>query len=113
MISITKEDIIEELDQLPPESLSELQAFIQFLRFKSEKKSPQPIRLGGLWKDLPPLTEEDIAQARREMWLSTLTATFGMWADRSDVEKNSVEYVQNIRRGHRLNDFIDQADETD
>lgn len=68
MIIITKENIIDELDQLPPESLSELQAFIEFLRFKSEKKSPSPIQLGGLWKDLPPVTAEDVAEARREMW---------------------------------------------
>ena len=68
MISITKEDIIDEIDQLPPESLSELQTFIEFLRFKSKKESPKPIQLGGLWKNLTPVTEEDIAEVRREMW---------------------------------------------
>jgi hypothetical protein len=36
-----------------------------------------------------------------------------MWADRHDVEKDGVEYVQTIRRGHRLNDFLEQSDETD
>ncbi|MCL4266075.1 MAG: DUF2281 domain-containing protein [Anaerolineae bacterium] len=68
LLTVTKAEIIDELDELPPESLPELQAFIEFLRFKSEKEPKKLIRLGGLWKDLPPVTEEDIAEARREMW---------------------------------------------
>lgn len=67
-MTVTKEDIIDELEQLPPESLSELRAFIEFLRFKSEQGPMKPIQLGGLWKDLPPVTEADIAEARHEMW---------------------------------------------
>lgn len=65
---VTKQLIIDELEALPPESFPELQAFIEFLRFKSEKEPKKLIQLGGLWKDLPPVTEEDIAEARREMW---------------------------------------------
>jgi len=63
-----KEDVVNALDDLPPESVSELIAFIEFLRFKSQKQPPRLIKLGGLWQDLPPVSENDIAEARREMW---------------------------------------------
>lgn len=112
-LTVTKTEIIDELEGLPPESLPELQAFIEFLRFKSEKEPKKLIQLGGLWKDLPPATEENIAEARREMWQQALAATFGMWADRDDIDGDSVSYVQSIRRGHRLNDMLEQVDEAD
>ena len=95
-MSITKEDIIDKLDQLPPESLSELQAFIEFLRFKSDKHAG-----------------EVVEQSRQTMWQLALQATFGMWADREDVAGDGVTYVQRIRRGHRLNDFLEPIDEAD
>jgi len=57
---------------LPPGQFAELYNYIAYLRFKSTKQKPRLIQLGGLWKGLPPLTEEDIAEARREMW-----GTFG------------------------------------
>lgn len=47
-LDVTKDDIVAELDRLPPESLSEVQKFIEFLRFKSSKRPSQLIRLGGL-----------------------------------------------------------------
>ena len=65
---LTKKDIINELETLPPETLPELQAFIAFLRFKSKKKERRIIKLGGLWQHLPPIDENDIVEARREMW---------------------------------------------
>lgn len=68
LITAKKEDIIDKLDELSPENLAELQAFIEFLRFKSDKEPKQVIKLGGLWKDMPPVTEEEIAEARREIW---------------------------------------------
>ncbi len=64
----TKEDVVNALDELSPENVSELIAFIEFLRFKSQKQPPRLIKLGGLWQDLPLVTEEDIVEARREMW---------------------------------------------
>ena len=64
----TKEDLISSLDELPPESVSELIMFIEYLRFKSQKKRPHIIKLGGLWQDLPPLSETDIDEVRQEMW---------------------------------------------
>jgi ABC-type Fe3+-citrate transport system substrate-binding protein len=66
--AVTKEKVVKALDELPPEQLLEVNRFIEFLHFKSEEEPKQVIRLGGLWKDLTPVTEEDIAEARREMW---------------------------------------------
>ena len=91
-LPITKKEIIDDLNVLPPEVLPELHAFMEFLRFKSEK------------------THDKVAgQTQREMWRSALKATFGMWSDRDDVDRDDMEdgvtYVQNIRRGHRLNDL--------
>jgi bifunctional DNA-binding transcriptional regulator/antitoxin component of YhaV-PrlF toxin-antitoxin module len=36
---------------------------------------------------------------------AALQETFGMWADRDDIPSNSVEYMDQIRSGHRLNDL--------
>jgi len=64
----TKEQIIHTLDVLPPESLREVQQFLDFLRFKSQQRTREPaIALGGLLEGYR-FTEEDIAQARCEMW---------------------------------------------
>lgn len=65
---LTKDQIIAALDELPPETLSAVGEFIEFLRFKSGQPPKRLIRLGGLWRNLPPITEQDIADARREMW---------------------------------------------
>jgi hypothetical protein len=93
---MTRKEMIDELNVLPPELLPELQAFIEFLRFKSEKTHDQVV-----------------GQTRQEMWQAALEATFGMWADRDDIAEDGVIYVQNIRRGHRLNDLLEQIDEAD
>jgi len=66
---ITKEDILKALEDLSPESLAEIWQFTEFLRFKSEERSPRRIiQLRGLWKGYAPITESDVAEARREMW---------------------------------------------
>jgi len=65
---LPKEQIIHALDTLPPESLREMQRFLDFLRFKSQQQARKPaIALGGLLEGYR-FTEESIAQARREMW---------------------------------------------
>ena len=96
LLQITKKEIIKELDALPPETLPELQAFIEFLRFKSEQT-----------------TVESVGKSQSELWRTALEATFGMWADRDDVAGDGVAYVQSLRRGHRLNDLLEQLDEAD
>lgn len=40
-----------------------------------------------------------IEQAR-----AILDETFGMWADRTDIPKSGIEYMDKVRRGHRLKD---------
>jgi len=36
---------------------------------------------------------------------AVLQETFGMWADRTDIPADGVEYVDQIRRGSRLDDL--------
>ena len=66
--AMTKEQIIRALDELTPESLREVQQYLDFLRFKNQRGKCEPTAaLGGLL-DGYQFTEQDIAQARREMW---------------------------------------------
>jgi hypothetical protein len=63
-----EEQVLEKLRGLPPEKQKEVLDFVSSL--KEKNGTPQPRRsLRGLWKDLNVhVTEEDIAEARREMW---------------------------------------------
>jgi hypothetical protein len=63
-----EEHILERLRALPPEKQKEVLSFIDSLRETNGPK--KPLRsLRGLWADLGfHVTEEDIAEARREMW---------------------------------------------
>jgi hypothetical protein len=68
MTLITKEQtLLEQWRSLPEEQQTALD-FIAFLQQKSTPKRPLKSSL-GLWKDLQvDITEEDIAEARKEMW---------------------------------------------
>jgi hypothetical protein len=63
-----EEQVLEKLRDLPPEKQKEVLEFVASL--KGENSSKKPLRnLRGLWADLNiHITEEDIAEARREMW---------------------------------------------
>jgi hypothetical protein len=100
---VTKEKVVEALDELPPEHLSEVNQFIAFLQFRSEQLPPE----GGQHE------KEPSATARQQMWQKALAGTFGMWADRDDIAQDAVEYVREIRCGHRLNGLLEQIDESD
>jgi hypothetical protein len=74
-ISVTYQDIYQQILELPQESLAELARFIEFLRFKADgtkkgKQARKPVHI----RDLEGLLEgydfspEFIAEARREMW---------------------------------------------
>jgi len=66
--SVTKEQIIYTLDELPSESLREVQQFLDFLRFRIGKEANEPaVAIGGLLEGYS-FTNEDIAQAHNEMW---------------------------------------------
>ena len=62
------EQVVEKLRDLPPEKQKEVLDFAESLRGKNATGNPRR-SLWGLWKDLNvEITEEDIAEARREMW---------------------------------------------
>lgn len=63
-----EEKVIEKLRELPPERQKEVLAFVDSLNDKS--RTPKKLRsLEGLLEDFHiEITEEDIAEARREMW---------------------------------------------
>ncbi len=64
-----EEQVVEKLRALPPEKQKEVLDFVDFLKEKNGDPK-KPLRsLRGLWADLNfHITEEDIAEARREMW---------------------------------------------
>ncbi|MFZ0582087.1 MAG: DUF2281 domain-containing protein [Candidatus Acidiferrales bacterium] len=63
-----EEQVLEKLRELPAEKQKEVLDFVAFL--KEKNGSRKPLRsLRGLWKGFDiHITEEDIAEARREMW---------------------------------------------
>ncbi len=63
-----EERVLEKLRDLPADKQKEVLDFVDFLRKKNG--SNKPLRsLRGLWKDLNiHITDDDIAEARREMW---------------------------------------------
>ncbi|HID87730.1 MAG TPA: hypothetical protein EYP55_10195 [Anaerolineae bacterium] len=68
MPTVTKEAIQRVLDELPEESLAEVWKFLDYLRFKAQAaRQEQVIGLGGLLEGYN-FSEEEIAEARREMW---------------------------------------------
>ena len=63
-----EEMVLEKLRGLPPEKQKAVLEFMQSLAPDGGAKKPRRSLL-GLWADLDiHITEEDIAEARREMW---------------------------------------------
>jgi hypothetical protein len=63
-----EEQVLEKLRELPPEKKQEVLDFVESLKTQNGEKKPRKSLL-GLWADLGiHITEEDIAEARREMW---------------------------------------------
>lgn len=66
-----KRRLATELDELPADALAEVASFLAFQRFKAgqvTRSTPYvPVKLGGLWKGVK-ITDDDIAEVRREMW---------------------------------------------
>jgi hypothetical protein len=62
-----EQQVLEKLRELPPQKQEEVLAFVSRLQ---ERIRQQPRRsLAGLWTDLDVnVSEEDISQARQEMW---------------------------------------------
>jgi PIN domain nuclease of toxin-antitoxin system len=63
-----EEQVLEKLRHLPPEKQKEVLDLVDFLKEKNGSAKPRR-SLRGLWKHLNiHITEEDITEARREMW---------------------------------------------
>jgi hypothetical protein len=67
-----KNKIAVTINTLPPEGLKEVLNFLDYVRFKFQKKpivsTPYiPIALGGIWRD-ENLDDTDIDEVRKEMW---------------------------------------------
>ena len=63
-----EEQVLEKLRDLPFDKQKEVLDFVDFLKQKNGPKKPLK-SLRALWADLGiHITEEDIAEARREMW---------------------------------------------
>ncbi|MDB9514705.1 DUF2281 domain-containing protein [Kamptonema animale CS-326] len=60
--------VLDKLRALPPDKQQEILDFAEFLQQKSlPKKTLKSVK--GMWANLDmEITEEDIAQARKEMW---------------------------------------------
>jgi hypothetical protein len=60
--------VLDKLRALPPDKQQEVLDFAEFLQQKNLPRKPLK-SVKGLWADLKvDITEEDIAQARKEMW---------------------------------------------
>ncbi len=63
-----EQQVLQKLRELAPEKKKEVLAFVDSLAQESD--GPKKLRgLEGIWEDLNiEITDEDIGQARREMW---------------------------------------------
>jgi hypothetical protein len=63
-----EKQVLEKLRELTPEEQKEVLGFLDALKKSNAPRTPRR-SLRGLWKDLNiDITEEEIAEARREMW---------------------------------------------
>jgi Protein of unknown function (DUF2281) len=64
-----EQQVLEKLRDLPTDNQKEVLDFVDFLKEKNGGAKKPRRSLRGLWADLNiHITEEDIAEARREMW---------------------------------------------
>lgn len=62
------EALLEQIKVLPPDLKKEVTHFIEFLQTKVKKETPT-VSLEGIWADMDVnISEEDIDEARNEMW---------------------------------------------
>ncbi len=74
-----KQQVVTILNTLPEDTLTEVATFLDYLQYRlehhpidtdvpSSQQTPyKPVALGGLWEGVT-ITDEDIAEVRREMW---------------------------------------------
>lgn len=62
---LTKQKIYKALEALPPDALAEVARVVNHLQQRTTKP---PVRLGGLWKDVPlDISNRDIRNLRRHL----------------------------------------------
>jgi hypothetical protein len=68
--TISPQKVYNKLKELPEEKLIEVWQFLEFMKFRDSQAPPERIiKLGGLLSEYKiDITEDDIAQARKEMW---------------------------------------------
>ena len=64
----TPETVAEKLRTMPPDDQREVLDFVEFLREKRKKRGPYPSLYGACAHLGIDITEEEFAEARREMW---------------------------------------------
>jgi hypothetical protein len=64
-----KQGLLNAIESLPDDALADLKAFVTELKLR-HAYDPKTgcLRLGGLFEAYGPITDADIAHARREMW---------------------------------------------
>jgi len=74
-----KKHVVTILDALPEETLAEVARFLDYLQYRlaqqpsetafpaSQQTPYKPVALGGVWAGVT-ITDQDIAEVRREMW---------------------------------------------
>ena len=67
-----KQHILATLDTLPEQALEEVVTYLDYLQYKLSQHPPpmtpyRAVALGGLWEGIT-ISDEDIANLRREMW---------------------------------------------
>ncbi len=68
VITSISQTVVEILEVLPPEKQQELLDFAEFLKTRINVKRPRK-SLEGIWAHLDiNITEEELAETRREMW---------------------------------------------
>jgi hypothetical protein len=68
MVMTSEEVLLEKIKVLPPDLKWEAIHFIEFLETKLQTKTPRRSLYGALADLNIKITEEDIAEARKEMW---------------------------------------------
>jgi hypothetical protein len=62
-----EEQVLEKLRALPPQRQEEVLAFVSVLQERAQRRERRSLL--GLWSDLDVrVSEQDIAEARSEMW---------------------------------------------
>jgi hypothetical protein len=68
---VDKAEILRDLDELPPEALSEVRQFIDYQKFKAQSAAQAPAVAIRGWLSGYHFDSGEIARAREEMWPDT------------------------------------------